>query len=344
MHFHPSVKFLQHAHWTRKFLFSTMDCSLQYTILNSTFLTVSVSFIITCIVIISSVVKNYTFAKSNPPKPKPPLIHLLMGCVFCCVTVIGLSVHAYLSVFWCKYGDNVILLNIYIACHASQLALLLYFWFIRISNSFNNTKWALSNRVQRFYVVSYVLLLIYMATAVIFATNAHDYIIFRTIYLWSIFAALAVIFYLILTISLLVIFIKNLITVYRTTDSDPLFVSLITKMAILNFLSSFITILMAISNITMNEANIGTEYFANFTNSTDLFTNFLFALLSFGDYDKYYMILCGVMHRRCNTFWLIMVGTTPDERNLKMSMDIERNMEKNIEIQSRSTQQHGEQI
>lgn len=312
-----------------------MDCSVQYTILNSIFLTTSVPCTIICILIISSFLKNHAFRASNPPKPKSPLMYLFLGVIFCCVTVTGLIVHSYVSVTFCQDPDQFPLLNIYISCHASQLALLLYFWFIRIRNSFRNTKWALSMRTERFYIVSYILLLIYMTIAVIIAMNFHNIIIFRTIFLWSMFAGLAVVFYLILTISLLIIFIKNLITVYRTTDSDPVFMSLITKMAILNFLSSFVTLISAVSNILLDPEDITKEYFANFANSTDLFTNFFFAVLSFGDYDKYYMMFCGILHRKCNFCWLIIVGTSPDERNLKRNMDIERK----IENQSKSTQQ-----
>ena len=298
----------------------SMGCTSEQLTLHYIVIAVNVAFIVIYVIIISLFIKSHVCEIPTLNSiPKPSAIVLLTGSIFCLVSVIALIAWTLELALNCKYRPTTTI-YMYVICLLMQLVFSVFIWYLRVLNAFKSTKWALSKITKRIFTTLCISLFIYMAASIVFALIFYKITIFNGVYLWTILSALSIIFYLILTISLLILFIKRLISVYKAVDSDPTFVSLITKMTILIFLSCLVTIIMVIANIANDESNIVTKYFAFLSTSIDIFSNLIFVILSFNGYTKYYFIFCGILHNKCNHCWLMIVGTTENEINMAIEI------------------------
>ena len=133
-------------------------------------------------------------------------------------------------------------------------------------------------------------------------------------------------------IFLSILFVSKLLRVYKNTiaDHDRLpgtsqgtrqsrnLLGTITRLSVLNFVSLSISAIAAGSAAMFYSERIWIEFGAHFIVQMDVFTNFVCVILSHGNYDRYYLILCGCCHRRFKACCFRVVGGNNREQEKKL--------------------------
>lgn len=260
---------------------------------------------------ISFIKKIFYVSKQRPPKI------IIISALFLYLTIIiGMTMHTIFVSDLCislpSAKDNKNTLNentdtiynhLVNFSYSLQCLLILWLWFIRLYYAFTGTLFELS----KITIIGYIsifslsfLFVILMLAGISFDTSQID----RNIHLLMLL--LLVTWFVILIISLASLFIRKLISVYRNLDSDQYFITMITKITILNFISLTITIIWAFSLIFF-DYNVYTEFVNHFGIIFDYFSTFICAILSFNCYETYYTQICGRLHNQCNQCWLHLV-------------------------------------
>ena len=269
------------------------------------------------IFIILTFVKYICILSSTPRRPhaKPAAILSYSGLSFFSIITLTMFIQILCISDLCHRGyihkTYFILFN---ELYSTQAVLLLMLWFIRINFVFNDTAFKSSKLSQIGF--SIIVLFGLISTASLHASGLNE----THKNLWVLLSLCVYSLYIIEVIYLSVLFGIKLYQIYGknkngTKGTDKL-VFMITKIAILNFVSLFITFLaaMTVAAFGTGDAQIGdgvpifVEFNAHFMILLDTFTNFMCVVLSYNYYGKYYKKICGCLHNRCSQCCYKIVG------------------------------------
>ena len=243
-----------------------------------------------------------------------------IGLLFMIVTFLVLLFNLLAGVYKCSTNHQ----KIYHAfeppvtvSYAIQFYLLLLLLFIRLYNVFKGTMYALSQITVKIFCIMYILLPPLGVTAALFFV--------LQISGGFILTMIAFLIVITLIISLMIMYIRKLLRIYRSVaitdcpDTDELIIT-ITKTTILTLLSLSVTFVTPIVIISDTQAAIG-----NVVTSTmllDIYTNFLCITLSYSFFFGMYMKICGCMHRICKKMWYVFAGSKQIEDKFNLGSEI----------------------
>lgn len=115
---------------------------------------------------------------------------------------------------------------------------------------------------------------------------------------WVIFGASTVGLYLLFVVSLLILFVYKLFQVYRNIDNNEKYLFIIIKITLLNW-TSFLTTIVFIVFVIIKDQLFELEILSEFMDIIDNFSNFVFVVLSYNEYDIQYLRLCKCCHNIC---------------------------------------------
>eukprot|EP01084_Bolivina_argentea_P238629 400888_1 len=211
----------------------------------------------------------------------------------------------------CFYGENTtfyIIQQIFGPAYGAQTYLILIIFFNRLSRVFGDTMFQLSRNTIRFYYISFIGLLIYIAFL-----SALMHILPLTIYL--ILIGIWGICFLGLLISLVALFIAKLFTVYKNASiCDTSLVSTITTATLLTVISVGMTF-VTLASMSIYYANINDDKYFNLLGWTlnnmvlaDCYANFLCVILGYTPFKPYYKILCKCLDGLFRKCWIKIVA------------------------------------
>eukprot|EP01084_Bolivina_argentea_P178730 308900_1 len=181
-----------------------------------------------------------------------------------------------------------------------QIYLLVVLWYYRFTALFSSSVvLRLSKRTTGcfhiYFIFAALVMIVYAYAAYLYVFASSKYI---TLCLIIVGIAFTWLFCGIISLSFL--FIKKLIQAYKWITNDPSFISIITKYVILTVLSLSITILQPLfPNLrTMYPNSIIIKFTHHYVVLLDAFTNCLYLILSFSDFDIFYQKICGCVHKR----------------------------------------------
>lgn len=209
------------------------------------------------------------------------------------------------------------------ALYVTQFYLLLLVLYTRLKVIFQDTMWKISRNMVRFYTTIFVI----TPSIFIVAAIIHTILPFTIIDLIGVLLCFVMI--IILIISMMVLFIRKLIQIYKNafltteTDDSTLWISTITKTTLLTFISILLTLLspisLAMANVTKSTHAV---WVSNFMVLFDVYTNFICVTLSYNHHADHYNKLCGCMDSQCRKMWTKMVTSkSGDEEVISTTMD-----------------------
>ena len=123
-------------------------------------------------------------------------------------------------------------------------------------------------------------------------------------------------YFLLVTISLVILFIYKLLQVYKNLNKDEyneeteFLIEPITKVTILSSISVTMTLINAVFCITyvLYDYSAIVGKFCNYTGTLDVYTNFLCIIFCNKMFKKNYQQICSNLDKRCNNYWKMMVS------------------------------------
>eukprot|EP01084_Bolivina_argentea_P047778 88060_1 len=222
-----------------------------------------------------------------------------------------------------SYISNEILKPTIAIGYGSQLCLMEIIWFMRLYEGFKGTTLALNKCTVNLYVILNIIGAVFIFPMLLSYHFINDEI-------FSIIFAVAVFFYISITISFAILFIHKLIKAHQNINSDAAFIETIIKILLLTICSTVITIITIIATVISQFSFIHSDpnalhaQFAWYFGSLiDIYSNILCVILSYSDFNFLYLKLCGCTHKNCNVCWnkLIMSKNVKPKSNTEINND-----------------------
>ena len=238
-----------------------------------------------------------------------------VGLIFMIVTFLTLLLDIIVGVYKCSthHQPQYLAWTIpFLLTYVIQFYFLLLLLFIRLHSVFKDTMYELSRITVRIFKFAYILLLFLVIIGVM---------LFRFRIPGSfIIAFIMVLIFIALIITLMVMYIRKLLKVYKAVsntenaETENLII-IITKTTILTIFSLSVTFLTPIVLGIMSNAKCA-ECASNIGSTTmllDIYTNFLCIALSYKCFGGAYIKLCGCTHKLCKKMWYKIAGKNDPE-------------------------------
>ena len=261
---------------------------------------------------------SYKYIKSTNIKNKPLFCTGLIFIVTVFLTIIAkILLSLYIrrdvisSIVW------VVSNQLYIIQTLSLFGML----FVRLYFVFNGTEFSLSTTTIRLYWIFYTLMIILL----FFTINAYKPLK-GTVFGWVVVGS-AAIMYLSTMIILPLLFLYKMNQVYKCTDkrnADPELIGLITKTSILAIMSIFAKLFHAICRMILLAliSTIHTVMISTLLVIFDVSINFWCIILSYRDYNDWYLRVCGYCDSKCTECWYrIVEKETKDQMMTAIKVD-----------------------
>eukprot|EP01084_Bolivina_argentea_P201444 344329_1 len=269
--------------------------------------------------LLSSTIIIYGFIKQYMTSPNDFTTRLSKWLFYAGIAFVTTSLFSLLSwTVWpilmvsvCNSKLMVIIIDIWKLSYGLQFYLLLLMLFIRLIAVFSGSPLQLSSKILRFYVAIYVIVPILIVLYMILIRYIEP--IFSLSLL--IFVFILVIF---LIISITVLFVRRLITVYKDAESGEEWMNIVNKTTLLTLVSLSFTILAPIAVVfsALNESDI-IQCVQNFILMIDMYSNLVCVVFSYSYFNKYYAKICGPLDMKCKRMWFKFVG-----KDMKFMVDI----------------------
>ena len=174
---------------------------------------------------------------------------------------------------------------------------------MRLQIIFKGARHRLSSFTVKLYWILYSLTIIsFVAGAISYANFFGNIIGFINIMIAFMIGS-------ILFIILVILFINKLITVYRTTDSDPEMIALITKNSLLSFIPTIsVFIYMSVVALVMMEKSIHFGVVNGIVLCIDMSVSLWTTILAYRSFNGWYETMCGCCDEKCKSCWNGMIG------------------------------------
>eukprot|EP01084_Bolivina_argentea_P162156 282218_1 len=184
--------------------------------------------------------------------------------------------------------------------------------YCRLYHIFAPSMFALSKCTNIVYTIVLIIIPVCLITSVLFEKTE----------LAALLMGVGILALIISLISTMILFIRKLKKVFKSSDSTDEFIGTITKLTILNAISFTITLMIPI--IIIIEGSVAhptkdyviTSAFMMFAMTADAYSNLWCILLSFSNFNDYYMKICGCLHSKCKSLCNNISGV--NERNLAL--------------------------
>lgn len=229
------------------------------------------------------------------------LLFILIFCTYVCFAISDFNMCQIQSVhrIWGQIGTCI---------YVIQNGIFLGILFLRLYTIFQNSVFYLNRSTITSFAVIYILgIVLGIFGGLVWATIIDLGVVFAVI-----LAAALLLLFLFTTIWIVVLYVKKLIQVYKTTqeslkidNGDDNFVETITKTSILCFISTSTIIWRMITFALLLVFGSSPHYYLIFqiVFYSELHTNFLCIFLSYTAFDDWYKIMCGCCHNRCTLLW-----------------------------------------
>eukprot|EP01084_Bolivina_argentea_P072793 132152_1 len=194
-------------------------------------------------------------------------------------------------------------------CWMVQFYLLLLISWLRLKTIFAGSALQLSSATVRFYdtilVVEGILMIVVPILGLFSPPGTKVIRLFLGILMGLLF--------IILMLSIAVLFVRRFIMVYKNIQSDEHFINIVNKTTILTLLSLAITLLTIIgfllspTNTTAVNVTLITHIRDIFL-LTDMYCKLICVVFSYKYFDKYYRKVCGPLDLKCKKMWFKFVG------------------------------------
>eukprot|EP01084_Bolivina_argentea_P214677 364433_1 len=237
---------------------------------------------------------------------KPAKILYYTGLVFAVFIIILQSLMLVITLHGCRNeGDKKqyehAMDAMFLLFYIFQSYLLSIIVFMTLKYSFRDTAFALSKRTINKCKVIYVFIPILGICNVMFNNTT----------IGAIFAAILILVLLSFFISMIVLFIRKLISIYKNIDADANLIRKITKLTVLSCVSMSLTLLVPIIMFIILSTNvraaIGSSIFFGGV-LLDTTTNLLCIVMTYGYFNDYYVKICYCMHNICQSTWGKFIG------------------------------------
>ena len=281
----------------------------------------NVFIVINVIVLLSTIIITFKFIQSHlaitdKEKWAKKKTIFYVSLLFICFTILSLSgllIEISLSCIHHIFLDYSFL--IFITLYLLQSGCLLLISFIRVKYVFDTTFMKLSKCTIRFYYIIFVILALFIPLSMIELIDTENDIL----YIITAFAASMVFLLLIfLSVSIMILFIRKLIQVYKMVTKDDDLIEIITRSTILTLVSISVTlIVLPTSGIQMQYPWILVYVFL-----FDITTNFLCIMLSFDLMKEYYVTICGCIDSQCKKCWTNIVQNEADSNRNQTAVSV----------------------
>ena len=254
------------------------------------------------ILAISMIPALYKYISSFNLKTKK---HLFWSALLFFILVFSTHLQWASALIFSCYNMNtfIYLNNIFVQLLGIQRLILLGVIFMRLHIIFKRTKHRLSLLTHKIYWIVYILSFIsFIAGAVSYANFRQNPIGFIIIMIGLMIGSILFIF-------LFVLFINKLVTVYRTTDTDPELMALITKSSLLSFIQmSSMLIFISVTALAIQETSIHFGLVNGIFLCIDMSVSFWTTILAYKSFSGWYEKMCGCCDAKCKSCWNEMIG------------------------------------
>lgn len=259
---------------------------------------ISIGNVVNGILLISIIPIIYTFIRNRVRnKIKTPRLLFYPGLLLLVVTFLLLALNLTIGVYFCDTNQAIyqLLLVPFSQLYGTQFYLLMLSLFLRLQYVLNGTLQAFSRLTLSIMTIIFILLPVMSVIAGIMYHDPNG----RFMVFGAFVIALALI------ISILFMYIRKLLAIYKNIDSDPKLIEIITKTTILTLISISATFLtsMCITMKPIMSEFMDFQVIETFILYIDVYTNFLCVVLTYRYFDKYYSLLCKGMHSKCESMW-----------------------------------------
>ena len=223
------------------------------------------------------------------------------GAIFFVIIFFTIIINIFYSVHVCRnYEMYTIFVNIFTLSYTFQTCLLLGLSFARLHFAFHGTLFALSTLTIKLHLIYYSLsMIVLIVSAIIYSNFPHT-----NTGLLMVITGCAFLMLIIALIILTALFAYKTLQVYKHADKDPKLIEIITKLSVLAFIPLFGTLLDALAVVALIEsASIHIQLLVALFAIFDLSTNFWCIILSYSEYNGWYLKLCGRCNSECKACW-----------------------------------------
>ena len=245
-------------------------------------------------------------------------IMFIMVILFCASSLFQLA-NLLLGDILCIFRSNAmsrsIRSNIFLGLAFVQLYTLLFIFFMRFNVVLKGT----NHRFSSCILYSYYFAFIITGIGGIVVSSLYMFLDKKVLFIPAAMSMLGV---MVIISAMVVTFAYKLVTVYKTTDNDPHFISVITKIMLLTSISISISIIDGITiacRVYMFSPVMFTVYW--YMATLDTFSNFLCLILSYKRFHDMYILLCGVADRKCNQRFMSKLNAERDMENTHGQQD-----------------------
>eukprot|EP01083_Nonionella_stella_P026133 71962_1 len=300
---------------------SSLECTVAVQVVSSVFTLIVVALLWTIVFIIYIIIfdgKDYLSKTAT-----------LLRIVFITSTVIALCYYPFFRWRPClAFNFQSLDLIFYISYGVQTVSLALLFLSL-MRKIFESSSFAISKRTENIYIAICICcaLLIGLLCLSVW-TDAYMMKVLLSTLLMCVYIAVM--------ISLTMLFIHKLVSVYQSTakslssnattgcsDSQSRLVTAITKLTILMALSTSITIVNTITNLLYSLTRTESmRIVANCIGVMDLFSNLVNAMLCYRTFSDYYYKICITLDSKCRVCWVnVIKDETTDMRRLSAIME-----------------------
>ena len=240
-----------------------------------------------------------SYSKTSPTKTTKAL-----QIMFIVTTALSLGYYPFFRWRSCmnEHRNNYLMDPVWNICCSVQVITLSLLFLRSVINVFYGTIYEISNCTLKIYGLIYIIGIITTIPIIILSFFPSD----PMWTLWSLIAAFNIGLYIVLMISLTILFISKLVKIYKNTkdavedESNQELVGSITRLTLLISLSMIISLIVVI--ITGIRGFIQTEttrFIVHCSVVFDLYTNFVNTMLTQQLFDNEYNRICGYCDKRC---------------------------------------------
>eukprot|EP01084_Bolivina_argentea_P085237 154044_1 len=284
---------------------ATQDCggwvyfTIPFVFINSIVLFVNVFALYQFIFRYKSKMEIYT---GKPPKPLFCMgLTLVISIVIIDILMIGV-VLAGCAKLADKKPHQIIIQESMMIMYILQGYFLALFVFTTLRYSFDGSKYAVQKRTKRLFHCMYITIPILTIASQIFRGTKMAELLMVVLFLVL----------LTLLLSLIGVFIRKLITIYKHLEAETLFITKITKLTTLNCISISLTLLVpliiiVISATSPKSAILGSAALLGGI-LLDTTTNLWCVVMTYSYFSDYYGKICCYGHNFCQYIWIKYVG------------------------------------
>ena len=274
----------------------------------------------TALLLISAIyliIKYIYYEVKKPSEKKTPCLIHYSGLTFFIISCVILILHivATIGVSYDHQWTEDVLISAIVLYFVVQIYLLWFVMFIKIYYVFKGSVYQLSSCTVKFFIALFVIIplpLMIMAGMALIGDYTYRLVIYGIIVLFSIILAS--------------LFIYKLYQIFRDSqkgntenkmDLENRFLSTMTKTTILTFASISVTMLVPL--LTQDEIAVFV-----FMSLWDIYTNFIFVMLSYTPFNDQYQKCCGCCDRNCRKclFKMVSNNAEPVSQSSPSSTDV----------------------